>query len=79
LIRTIIDIAREANVSIATVSRVIDNYPHVSPKTRSKVIEVLQKLGYQPDLIARSMVKKRSNNIGLVVGSLRNPFYAETA
>lgn len=76
---TIVDIAREAKVSTATVSRVINNHPHVSPKTRSKVIEVMEKSNYQPDLIARSMVKKRSNNIGLIVGSLSNPFYAETS
>ncbi|GAX88556.1 LacI family DNA-binding transcriptional regulator [Effusibacillus lacus] len=76
---TIVDIAKKAGVSTATVSRVINNYPFVKESTRKKVLKVIDELNYYPDLIARSMVKGRTYNIGLIVGGLGNPFFAETA
>lgn len=76
---TIKDIASRANVSTATVSRVINNSPIVKAETKKKVITAIQELNYQPDFIARSMVKKRTYSIGLIVGRLGNHFFAETA
>lgn len=76
---TIKDIAKKANVSIATVSRVVNQNPFVKEETKEKVLKVIKELDYHPDLIARSMVKQRTFSIGLIVGGLGNPFFAETA
>lgn len=73
------DVAKLAGVSQTTVSRVLNNYPYVRPATKEKVLEAIQELGFTPDEIARSLVKKKTNTIGLVIGNLANPFYAETA
>jgi LacI family transcriptional regulator len=76
---TILDIAKTVGVSPSTVSRVVNNYPFVKESTRNKVLKAIQEMNYYPDLIARSMVKKRTFSIGLVIGGLGNPFFAETA
>lgn len=76
---TIKDIARIAEVSVATVSRVINNKKYVSEDTRKKVLEVIDRLDYKPDNIARSMITKKTDTIGLVIPELTNPFYAETS
>lgn len=76
---TIKDIALKAGVSTATVSRVVNKSPLVKEVTKKKVLDMIKELNYQPDLIARSMVKKRTFSIGLIVGVLGNPFFAETA
>jgi LacI family transcriptional regulator len=76
---TIKDIAREANVSPATVSLVLRDRetPRVSPATRNQVLEIAKRLNYKPNIFARSLVGKESLNLGLVITSLQNPFYAE--
>ncbi|MET3507617.1 LacI family DNA-binding transcriptional regulator [Halalkalibacter oceani] len=76
---TMKDIAKKAGVSTATVSRVINNYPFVKERTKKKVQEAIDQYKYYPDLIARSMIKKRTFTIGLIVGGLDNPFFAESA
>ncbi|MCM3712552.1 LacI family DNA-binding transcriptional regulator [Halalkalibacter oceani] len=76
---TIKDIAVKAGVSTATVSRVVNNNPFVKESTKKKVLQAIEELDYQPDLIARSMVMKRTFTVGLIVGNLGNPFFAETA
>ncbi|MCK8827411.1 LacI family transcriptional regulator [Natroniella acetigena] len=76
---TIEDIAKVASVSVSTVSRVLNNKKYVSEDTRKKVLEVVKELDYRPDNIARSMITKRTNTIGLVIPDLTNPFYAETS
>lgn len=74
---TIYDIAREANVSSATVSRVIaGNYP-VSQKTRKKVLDLIEKYDYQPNAVARSLTKKESKMIGVILPDITNPFFAQ--
>lgn len=73
------DVAKVANVSQSTVSRVLNNYPHVRPKTREKVLQAIKELGFSPDSIARSLALNKSNTIGLIIEDLSNPFYAETA
>ena len=71
---TIKDIARLCNVSVGTVSRVINDSGAVSEATRKKVKEVIHKLGYYPNSAAQSMVSKKSGIIGIVVPEINNPF-----
>ena len=73
------DIARIAGVSQTTVSRVLNNNPSVKSSTRQKVMAAIKEIGFTPDPIARSMVTNRTGTIGLIVGDISNPFYAETA
>jgi DNA-binding LacI/PurR family transcriptional regulator len=71
------DIAREANVSQSTVSRVLNNNPRISEATRKRVKEAMARLGYAPNAAARTLITGRSNLIGLVVSNITNPFYPE--
>ncbi|MCM3716109.1 LacI family transcriptional regulator [Alkalihalobacillus oceani] len=73
------DVAKKAGVSQATVSRVINNYPHMKQSTREKVLKAIQELGFTPDQIARSLNMRKTSSIGLIVGDISNPFFAETA
>jgi LacI family transcriptional regulator len=74
---TIKDIAKRANVSIATVSRVLNDTGPVAPKTKKLIDEIIAELNYHPNNIARSLVKKSSKTIGVIVADILNPFYAE--
>jgi LacI family transcriptional regulator len=76
---TIKDIANVAGVSTATVSRVLNDKDYVSNETKEKVLKVIDDLEYKPDSIARSMITKKTNTIGLLIPDLTNPFYAETS
>ena len=70
---TLYDVAREAGVSTATVSRVVHGQDPVRPSTRQRVLEVIEALGYVPDSAAQSMVSKRKEVIGLVSIESRSP------
>ncbi|ADL08508.1 LacI family DNA-binding transcriptional regulator [Thermosediminibacter oceani] len=74
---TIEDIARLANVSIATVSRVFNNKPDVSEKTRERVLKIARELGYEPSMPARSLIKGKTRTVGLIVPDISNPYYSE--
>lgn len=74
---TIHDVARTAGVGIGTVSRVINNSPGVKPATREKVLEAITQLNYKPNPIARSMISKRTDAIGVIVPFFTNPFNME--
>ncbi len=74
---TIKDIAERAGVSYATVSRALNGRSDVSPETRSRVLELAKELGYQPNAIARSLVKRRSEMVALIVPDVSNPFFAD--
>jgi LacI family transcriptional regulator len=76
---TMADVAREAGVSSMTVSRVINNKGHVSPETRARVREAIERLGYRPSGIARSLATRRTGTLGLVVPDVANPFFADVA
>ncbi|MDL2217176.1 LacI family transcriptional regulator [Christensenellaceae bacterium OttesenSCG-928-M15] len=75
----IYDIANEAGVSIATVSRVINNKPNIHPKTVKKVKAVLEKHNYVPSSIARGLVLKSLRLVGIVLDDIRNLHYTKTA
>ena len=70
------DVARMAGVSQSAVSRTFTKGASVSPKTRQKVEEAASALGYRPNQWARSLIKRRSNLIGVVAPSMENPFYS---
>ncbi|OGB91840.1 MAG: hypothetical protein A3H39_08800 [candidate division NC10 bacterium RIFCSPLOWO2_02_FULL_66_22] len=76
---TIGDVARRAGVSRATVSRVLNEYPHVRPQVRTDVQRAIRALRYRPDQVARSLARRETKTLGLVVADITNPFYAETA
>jgi LacI family fructose operon transcriptional repressor len=71
------DVAREAGVSIASVSRVLHNQEHVSDKMRARVQAAVEKLDYRPNLVARNLRAKQSNTIGLILSDVRNPFFTD--
>jgi LacI family transcriptional regulator len=72
---TIKDIAKKAGVSYATVSRAIGNKYGVKPETREKIEAVARQLGYTPNGIARGLVSKQTNTIGLIIPDINNPFF----
>ncbi|MCW2741279.1 MAG: Transcriptional regulator, LacI family [Blastococcus sp.] len=73
---TLRDVARIADVSAKTVSRVVNGDAHVTPSTRARVQQAISDLGFQPNLVARSLRVGRADVIGLVVESLADPFFA---
>lgn len=75
-IYTLKDIAGLGKVSPKTVSRVVNNEKHVKKETKEKILKLLKKYNYQPNIPARSLVLKRNNTIGLIVPNLENPFYS---
>lgn len=74
---TIYDIAKEANVSIATVSRVLNGSATVSPKTREKVAQAMKKLNYTPNPFARGLTLNTMRVIGVVCSDVGDAFYAK--
>jgi len=67
---TISQVAKEAGVSSQTVSRVVNNRQEITPETRQHVQEVIKRLGYQPNAIARSLIQRRSHTLGIVTSGL---------
>jgi LacI family transcriptional regulator len=72
---SISDVAREARVSIFTVSAVINNKSHVGKNLRQRVENAIDKLHYRPNLIARSLIKQKTQTIGMIVPDIANPFF----
>ncbi|HEY6180770.1 MAG TPA: LacI family DNA-binding transcriptional regulator [Terriglobales bacterium] len=72
---SIADVARESGVSIFTVSAVINNKAHVSKARRQRVEDAIRKLNYRPNLIARSLIKQKTQTIGMIVTDIANPFF----
>lgn len=67
---TIKDVAKKANVSIATVSRILNDQGGYSEKTKFKVLKVIEELGYQPNAVARGLINKRTHTIGVLFPKL---------
>ncbi|MFD2761875.1 catabolite control protein A [Lentibacillus juripiscarius] len=76
---TIYDVAREANVSMATVSRVVNGNPNVKPVTRKKVLATIQELGYRPNAVARGLASKKTTTVGAIIPDISSIFFAELA
>lgn len=76
---TIYDVAREANVSMATVSRVVNGNPNVKPSTRKKVLDAIEKLGYRPNAVARGLASKKTTTVGVIIPDISSIFFAELA
>ena len=71
------DVAKRANVSISTVSRVLNRRNIVNVKTRERVEEAIEALGYRPNVFARGLMLQKSNILGLVLPDLHGEFYSE--
>jgi LacI family transcriptional regulator, galactose operon repressor len=76
---TILDVASRAGVSKSTVSNVVRGVASVSEATRRRVATAIEELGYRPNVLARQLVQQRTSMLGVVVGDLANPFFAEMA
>lgn len=74
---TIRDVAREAGVSVATVSRYLNNNGYISQKAEMKIREVMERLNYHPNEIARGLAKKKTRTIALIIPDITNPFFPE--
>lgn len=72
---TIKDVAKEAGVSVATVSRVINKSPKASQNSIDAVTQAMSKLGYRPNAAARALVSQSTNTIGVLVGDVSDPFF----
>ena len=73
----IYDVARRARVSVATVSAVLNDSAFVSADLKSRVQSAVAALGYQPNLLARSMARQRTQTLGMIVPDIANPFFPE--
>lgn len=74
---TIKDVAKALNISVATVSRAMRNAPDVNPETRQKVLAYSKQVAYEPNIIAQSLVKKRTRIIGAIVPSINSNYFSE--
>lgn len=74
---TVTDVAREAGVSVASVSRVVNGHTNVTRETRKRVEEVVARLGYVPHIAARSLITKRTHLIGVLLPDLYGGFFSE--
>ena len=72
---TILQVSRQAGVSTATVSRVINNPEVVGIRTRERVQEVIERLGYRPNLVARDLASRSSRTIGVVINNFSSVYY----
>lgn len=71
------DVAREAGVSIATVSRVLNDINVVNEDTKEKVLDAIKKLGYRPNIVARSLKTQKTKTIGILIPDISSQFYPE--
>lgn len=74
---TIRDVAKKANVSVATVSRVLNNKGYVFEETRATVMKVIEELGFEPNQLARSLTNHRSMMLGVIVPHVGTTFYGQ--
>lgn len=74
---TIKDVAEKAGLAVATVSRVLNNRGYISQATRDAVYNAMRELNYQPNELARSLVKKQTSLIGVIVPSVMHPFFSK--
>ncbi len=73
------DVAQKAQVSIKTVSRVVNKQGEVAAETRQRVLTAIEELGYRPSKVARALVTRRTDTFGLILSDITNPFFSELA
>lgn len=73
------DVAEQAGLSVASVSRVLSGLPGVSEATRQRVMMAVEALGYRPNLAARRLRSQRTDTLGLIVSDIRNPYFTEVS
>ncbi len=73
------DVAKQAGVSVASVSRVLAGQAKVSEAVRQRVLAAVDSLNYRPDLAARRLRSRQTDTIGLIVADIRNPFFTEVS
>ena len=71
------DVAEYAGVSVATVSYVVNHTKHVTPEVQARVEEAIRELHYTPNLVARSLVTRKTQHVAMLVNNLKNPYYTE--
>ncbi len=76
---TIYDVAREAGVSMATVSRVVNGNKNVKENTRKKVLDVIDRLDYRPNAVARGLASKKTTTVGVVIPNITSSYFASLA
>ncbi|EHJ08303.1 catabolite control protein A [Staphylococcus simiae] len=76
---TIYDVAREARVSMATVSRVVNGNQNVKAETKNKVNEVIKRLNYRPNAVARGLASKKTTTVGVIIPDISNIYYSQLA
>lgn len=74
---TIRDVAKESGLSIATISRYINGKGYISERAENKIKDVMERLDFKPNEIARSLSKRKTNTIALIVPDITNPFFPE--
>jgi LacI family transcriptional regulator len=74
---TLTDVAREARVSVASVSRVVNGHTNVTPETRQRILDVVARLRYVPDTAARGLITKRTHVIGVLLPDVYGGFFSE--
>ena len=73
------EVAKLANVSPATVSRVMNGTANVAPETRERVLQAIAQINFVPNEAARTLYKKSAKTLGLIIPSIRNPFFTQFA
>ena len=74
---TLKDVAKETGLTVSTVSRILNNRGYISEDARQRVRDAMQKLDYQPNEVARSLSKKTSNTIGVILPHISHPYFAK--
>jgi DNA-binding LacI/PurR family transcriptional regulator len=76
---TVKDVAKQAGVSISTVSHVVNSTRFVSDDLKKRVQSAMKELDYKPNHIARSLRRKKTKSLGLLISDITNPFFSEIA
>ena len=74
---TIVDVAEKAGVSTATVSRVLAGVGRARPETQARVLEAARELDYRPSEVARSLKRRSTQTLGLIITDIENPYFPE--
>ena len=74
---TVVDVARAASVSVGTVSNVVSGARNVRPETRERVELAIAELGFRPNTIARALIRRRTQTVGMVIPDVTNPFFSD--